>query len=333
MTSIKSLADMERGIEAHRRTKLRRSAKAPITQLWATIFALVLGACATARSTPPSADKHAAVGTGATFVFPTGPAQQILDRFVASSKAPGAVVAMSIRGGPTTVLASGVSDPKKGTPMKPDDVFRVASITKTFVGALVLTLVDDGRVKLDGPINSYGLDWPNGERITVRELLAHTSGIPPLGGDGNGTDPYAQAFENKILADLAHHYTPAEILAYVRPRPPLFPPGRATSYSNINTILAGQIVEYVTGQTLTAALHQRLLDPLRLTATHFAAEETLPVEPVPGQFTLQPGGAVLNTADFSCHRAGHRAGGGRGHDLGRLRPRELGSGPPARSDR
>jgi D-alanyl-D-alanine carboxypeptidase len=295
----RNLVGRERSIETLGRPELSSAGRAPVTRVWVAIFALVLGACATGGSSPPSADKPAEAVAGARFAFPTGSAQQILDRFVASSKAPGAVVAMSVRGGPTTVLASGVADPKSGTPMKPDDVFRVASITKTFVGALVLTLVDDGRVKLDAPMNRYGLGWPNGDHITVRELLNHTSGIAPLGGDdGSGTDPYAQAFGAKILADLSHHYTPAEILAFVRPRPPLFPPGTATSYSNINTILAGQIVEHVTGQTLTAALRKRLLDPLKLTATHFAAEEALPIQPVPGLFTLQPGGPLLNTADF-----------------------------------
>jgi D-alanyl-D-alanine carboxypeptidase len=114
-------------------------------------------------------------------------------------------------------------------------------------------------VRLDSPINSYGVNFPNGDRITARELLSHTSGIPPLGGDRGSPDRYSVAFQQKILADLHHHYTAAEIIAYVRDRPLLFPPGTATSYSNINTILAGQIVENMTGQTLTMALRTRLL--------------------------------------------------------------------------
>jgi CubicO group peptidase (beta-lactamase class C family) len=232
------------------------------------------------------------------FVFPTAAAQQILDQLVASSDAPGAILAVSVKGGPTTILTSGVSDPRARTPMKPDDVFPIASNTKTFVAALVLTLVRDGSVRLDAAINSYGVDFPNGDRITVRELLNHTSGIPALGGDGNGLEQYAQAFQDKINADLRHRYTPAEIMAYVRDRPLLFPPGTIASYSNINAILAGQIVEKVTGESLTAALHRRLFGPLKLTSSYYAAEETPPRAVVPGLFTLQTGGPVLNTADI-----------------------------------
>ncbi|MEO5900793.1 MAG: serine hydrolase domain-containing protein [Ilumatobacteraceae bacterium] len=209
---------------------------------------------------------------------------------------------VSVHGGPPTILVSGVSDPKLKTPMKPDDVVYIASNTKTFVGALVLLLVSDGKVSLDAPINSYGLDFPYGDVITVGELLTHTSGIPPEGSEsGTGSDLYAAEFQAKIFSDLAHAYTMAEIVAYVRDRPLLFPPGTSTGYSNVNTILAAQIVEKVTDQTLTQQLQTRLFTPLRLTSTYYTAQETPVVPPVPvvpGLFTLQPGGAVLNTADF-----------------------------------
>jgi len=181
--------------------------------------------------------------------------------------------------------------------MKPDGIFAIASITKTFTAALILKSVRDGKIDLDAPINTYGVDFPNGDKITVRQLLNHTSGIPPLGGDG-GHDAYAAAFQQKILGDLSHHYTPSEIIAYVRDRPLLFPPGTSTAYSNVNAILAGQIVEHVTGTSLVSAFHTELLDPLKLASTHYAAAEPPPVKPIPGEFTLDDKGPVLNTGDF-----------------------------------
>jgi len=207
-------------------------------------------------------------------------------------------MAVSVHGGPATILTSGVSDPKTKTPMKPTDELAVASNTKTFVAALVLSLVRDGKVKLDSPINTYGINFPNGNVITVRELLSHTSGIPPLGGDF-GPDPYSLAYQKKVLADLGHHYTAAEDISYVRNRPLLFAPGTATAYSNINTILAAQIVEHVTGKTWTAALHDQLLRPMHLTATYDAANETPPVPAIPGLFVLEGSSNVLNNADFN----------------------------------
>ena len=93
-------------------------------------------------------------------------------------------------------------------------------------------------------------------RRTVRELLSHTSGIPPEGSDsGTGRDLYADEFQNKILSDLSHVYTMDDIVEYVRDRPLLFPPGTSTGYSNINTILLGQIVASITGKSLGASLH------------------------------------------------------------------------------
>jgi D-alanyl-D-alanine carboxypeptidase len=232
-------------------------------------------------------------------LFPKTQSQVLLSQLVAASKAPGAIMGVSVHGGSYTVLASGISDPKTSRPMKPTDEMPVASNTKTFVGALVLLLVRDGKVKLDSPINDYGVNFPKGDVITVRELLSHTSGIPPLGGDG-GSDPFEKAWGNKQLADLAHHFTVPELIAYVSSRALLSAPGTATRYSNINFDLAALIVEHVTGKTWTEELHERLLSPLGLTSTFDAANETPPVPPVPGLFFLNGNTrATLNSGDFN----------------------------------
>jgi len=244
-----------------------------------------------------STDTASQASTTVPVTVPLAASQQLVDDYVHTEQVPGVVLAVSIKGGPPTILTSGVSDPRAGTPMKADDVFNVGSITKTFTAALVLQLVRDGKVDLDAPINTYGVNFPNGDQITVRQLLNHTSGIPPEGDEG-GSDLYAAEYQQKLLSDLSHHYTPTEVLDWVRDRPLLFAPGTGTSYSNTNAILAGQIVERVTGQPLVELYHRQLLDPLGLDTTHYAAEETLPVPAIPGQFSLQPGGPLVITTDF-----------------------------------
>jgi D-alanyl-D-alanine carboxypeptidase len=262
--------------------------------------AVLVASCSSNAAKPSASGSRSPSSTLSTLVFPKVQSQTILDQLVRASAAPGAIMAVSVHGGPATVLASGVSDPKTSAPMKPTDEMAVASNTKTFVGALVLLLVRDGKVKLDSPINDYGVDFPKGDVITVRELLSHTSGIPPLGGDGNST-LYAVEWQKKQLADLAHHFTVPELIGYVRHRPLLFAPGSSTSYSNINFDLAAQIVEHVTGKTWTEELHERLLGPLRLSSTYDAANETPPVPPVPGLFMLDgdQSHTVLNSGDFN----------------------------------
>lgn len=190
-------------------------------------------------------------------------AQQNLDALVREHNATGALFGISIHGGPPIILASGVRDRTSNRPVEPGDAFYIASITKTFVGALVLSLVDSHEVRLDDPINRYGVDFgPAGNQITVRDLLAHTSGVPsPANDPGN--------------------LTPEQAIALARNQPLLFPPGRKTAYSNLDAQLAGQIVEQITGKPLVDVLHATLLDPLHLNATRYAAAEAVAPNTIP----------------------------------------------------
>ncbi len=219
----------------------------------------------------------------------------VVERWRQGNGAPGVVAAVQIGTGTPTIVVTG-TDAKTGAPLDPHVPFAVASITKTFVGALALQLVDEGKLSLDDLLVKYVPDFPNADRITVRQLLTHTSGLPPEGDDA-GPSPYSAGFEDLILANLDKSFTPDEILAFVRDRPLDFEPGTGVQYSNVNTILLAKVVETVTGADLTAALHQRLIDPLGLTHTYYAPTET-GQEATSGVFTLVPDGPLLNTADF-----------------------------------
>ena len=128
---------------------------------------------------------------------------------------------------------SGTAQVDSPSPVPTDGRFRVGSITKTFVSTVVLQLVGEGKVELDAPVQRYlpGL-LPHGDRITVRNVLQHTSGLYnytaalPLDPDG-------------LLTIRYKTWTPAELVALSTARPLDFEPGTEWRYSNTNYVMAG----------------------------------------------------------------------------------------------
>ena len=157
---------------------------------------------------------------------------------------------------------AGVGDLATGAALRPAAQFRIGSITKTFVATVVLQLVGEGRLRLDEPVARHlpGL-LAGGDRITVRQLLNHTSGLPDYAGD---PELFAGIVENRV-------WEPRELVALAQKHPQLFPPGSAWSYSNTNYIVAGRLVEAVTGRPLGRELDRRIFTPLRLDHTSFPA--------------------------------------------------------------
>ncbi|MFB9830868.1 serine hydrolase domain-containing protein [Actinoallomurus acaciae] len=140
--------------------------------------------------------------------------------------------------------------------------FRIGSITKTFTATVLLQLAAQGRVGLDDPVERYlpGL-VPGGRHITLRQLLNHTSGIADYLDDAT-TYPTAG---REFLEKVRYHTFPAEQLArsgVALPR--YFPPGKGWHYSNTNYVLAGLIVERVTGRSWQDEITRRIVRPLEL---------------------------------------------------------------------
>jgi D-alanyl-D-alanine carboxypeptidase len=174
---------------------------------------------------------------------------------------PGAVLGVAAGGRAPVVLSTGDNDPATHTAMTPNIVMPIASVTKTFVAAIILQLQQEGRLQLDDHLAKY-VDWPNGDHITLRELLRHTSGLPSL----SNSDDQAE-WTPRLAADLTHVWSADEALGYIRDRPPLFAPGADFHYSNGNYIVLGRIIETVTGHRLGDEIHDRLTTPLRLDDT------------------------------------------------------------------
>jgi D-alanyl-D-alanine carboxypeptidase len=146
--------------------------------------------------------------------------------------------------------------------MLPTDRYRVASVTKPLVSTIVLELVAEGRLALTDTVERRlpGL-VPNGGSITIRQLLNHTSGLYDYGSD--------LKWQDARLNDPRREWTPRELVAIAVSHPPLFAPGRGWYYSNTNYILAGLIVEAVTGKPLGQELRDRLVTPFALRATTY----------------------------------------------------------------
>jgi D-alanyl-D-alanine carboxypeptidase len=177
---------------------------------------------------------------------PTDPTEQELaalaDDLRTTTRADGGIVAYSRGDEPPIVVVTGVADARDGQPIEPSDAFHVASITKSFTAAAVLVLVDRDELSLDDTIDEW-VDWPGGDRITVRQLLHHTSGVPPFGNPGDTTQLYPQ-----MLLDRNRAYTIEEVLDATRALTPAGEPGETVAYSNLNYILAAAIVERISGQ-------------------------------------------------------------------------------------
>ncbi len=183
-----------------------------------------------------------------------------------------------VRDGNRVIQArSGVSDVDSGRPVPADGSFRIGSDTKTFVSVVLLQLVGEGRIGLDDPIERWlpGVvdgNGNDGRLITVRQVLQHTSGIY------NYTNDLAVLrSQDGYLAHRYDHYSEADLVAIAMRHPPLFAPGTAWSYTNTDYIIAGMLVEAVTGHPWATEVRSRILVPLGLRHTGYPADRpTLP---------------------------------------------------------
>ena len=161
--------------------------------------------------------------------------EQALDKLVADG-VPGAI-ALERRGRRESHAAAGVADLKTMEPISATDRYRIGSVTKSFVSTVVLQFVAERRLSLEDSVEQWlpGV-VPNGDAITVRQLLNHTSGLY------NYTDI---PFYVQLLKEPLQSWRPLELVRGAVAHPPLFAPGTNWSYSNTNYLLLGLIVAAV----------------------------------------------------------------------------------------
>ncbi len=182
-------------------------------------------------------------------------------RQLVQAGAPGAIAVVrtttSFRSG-----TAGLARTEPPTPMRVSDRYRVASVTKTFVATVVLQLVAEGKLRLSETVERWlpGL-VPRGQAVTLRELLAHTSGLFDFTED--------RRYEAARISSPARVWQPRQLVAIAVRHKPLFPPGTDWSYSNTNYVLLGLVVESATGRPLGGELRDRIFRPLHLGSTSY----------------------------------------------------------------
>ncbi|MEU8007503.1 serine hydrolase domain-containing protein [Catellatospora sp. NPDC049111] len=199
-----------------------------------------------------------------TSVDPTAPAyaaglDAALQAVINDMRVPGAVVMITSPQRGNWTKAYGTQALGGSSPVTVDDSFRIGSNTKTMTGTVLLQLVQEGRIGLDDPVSRYQPEVPNGDAITIAQLLSMRSGLYNYTED--------KQFSAKLDSDPGYVWKPAELLAIAFAQPPGFAPGAQWQYSNTNLILAGLIVEQLTGIPLQDSFQQRIFGPIGLRQT------------------------------------------------------------------
>ncbi|MHC2831890.1 serine hydrolase domain-containing protein [Bacillus sp. F9_6S_D1_P_5] len=189
--------------------------------------------------------------------------QNVMDQVVTNKKIP-SVIAGGLKDGKRWSYATGTASYEMPSPVEPNFSFRIGSITKTFTASVVLQLAEEKQLNLDDTVEKWlpGVVQGNGydgSKITIRQLLNHTSGIA--------------AYTDLDMRDITlpqnpfRYYSTDELISLALAKPPVFAPGEGWDYSNTNTVIAGEIIRKVTGDTYAEQIRKRFIEPLGLKET------------------------------------------------------------------
>jgi CubicO group peptidase (beta-lactamase class C family) len=205
----------------------------------------------------------------------------VVNAAMRSTRTPGISVAV-VRGGDTLVMKGyGQGDVENGVAVTPASVFRIGSLTKQFTAAAVMKLVEEGKLRLDGTIGDYLPEYQGpGRRVTIHQLLNHTSGIPSYTGLG-------EKFWGRSRLDLTH----AQMLELFAADSLRFEPGTRFEYNNSGYYLLGMIIEKVTGHSYGEHIRSTIAQPNGLSTVTYCDESPI----IPGRvegYEIEKGGVV-----------------------------------------
>ena len=268
----------------------RQDGRRTVTRRGALLGAVAAGLTAAPALSRPSAAMEGADGN-ALFAALDQKITEGMERYAV----PGAAAGV-IWNGRSYLRGYGVTDVSNPQPVDADTLFRIASVTKTFNGTAAMRLVDQGRLALDGRVDSYVGDFvaPAGAQgVTVRQLLDHTAGW--LGDDfhDTGSDDGALA---RYVRDI-------------RNLPQLTPVGEVFSYSNSALGCAGRVIETVTGLTYETAVEQLVFEPLGMSRSAYAATPDGLDNLAMPHSVGEDGRAVVNPGYFDVPRDNNPFGG------------------------
>ena len=211
-------------------------------------------------SPSPSASETGASAESAEKARITTTAQGLVD-----AGFPAALAAVTKADGSTVGVAVGKGNLETGEAPPLDGEIRIGSSTKTFTAVVIMQLVQEGKISLDEPIETYLPGLLRGEgidasKITVRQLLQHTSGLPEYTDQTGHEDP---------VANRNNYYSPRDLLDFALKKPADFAPGSQWKYSNTNYVILSLLAERVTHRPLAEQIAKRIIEPLGLNHTYY----------------------------------------------------------------
>ncbi|HTS11973.1 MAG TPA: serine hydrolase domain-containing protein [Candidatus Limnocylindrales bacterium] len=206
----------------------------------------------------PATASSAALAQGAAQADPGAETDEYAAGQLREQHIPGIALAVVRDGKIAQAKGYGLANVELDVPVKPETIFQTGSVGKQFTATAVMMLVEEGKVGLDDPIRKYFPGAPAAwNKITVRNLLTHTSGIPD--------------YTDKVI-ELRKDYTEDQLFRIFSRLPLDFQPGEKWKYSNSGYVLLGILIHRVTGEFYGDFLHQRIFAPLGMDATRIISE-------------------------------------------------------------
>ncbi len=209
------------------------------------------------------------------------------------ANSPGATVLISKDDKVIYRKAFGMANLELNTPMTPEHVLELASITKQFTGVAILMLMEQGKLNLQDPLSKYLEEYPKGDQITIHHLLNHTSGIKSY------TD--VPSFMELARKDM----TPIEIINKFKDLPMEFEPGERYAYNNSAYILLGYIIEQTSEMSYEDFIQKNIFDKLGMKNSYYGSRSRI----IPNRASgYQPSGESYKNADYLSMTIPYAAG-------------------------
>lgn len=236
--------------------RLARVEKARLTRLAMLIFAALVLAPGAAPVTPAGTNQRAGRPPTAIDTAMGERIDAAANRVLREERAPGFSVAVAKGGRLDFAKGYGFADLERRIPARPDTIYRTGSVGKQFTAATLVRLAEHGRLSLDDPLGRFLPNYPARLKgITVRQLLSHTAGLREI----NGIPQFSRTQGIGL--------SPKKALELIARQPLEFEPGTRWSYSNSNYLLAGAIIEAVTGRPAAEFMIGEVLRPLGMEDT------------------------------------------------------------------
>ena len=211
----------------------------------------------------------------------------LLTHIFQDKNGPGGVFMVSKNGKSIYKKAFGHANIELGVKMEPENVFQLGSMTKQFTAVAILMLTEQGKIDLQAPISTYIPDYPMGNKISIHQLLTHTSGIKDF-------------TKMKSLNQIAQQKrSPKQLVDFFKNEPTDFNPGEKFEYNNSGYIILGNIIELVSGDTYENYLNKNIFEKIGMNHSRYASDVAVIKDRAYG-YQQKTSGYVNKTAiDFS----------------------------------